>query len=114
MKNLILILILFFVPLSLFAQSTKMYAKVVAADELPNLSKLPRNFEIVFIEGSRAIIEVTITTSVGLNMLNNLEIAGRYHINHQDLTFPNLDKAIIVNNEKINESVKVKIYVPKT
>jgi hypothetical protein len=114
MKNLLLISALLFSSLSLFAQSSKTYVKVVPVGALSAVAAIPTNIQVKACKGSRVTIQYTVTANVSPRIIDALTKAGRYTFDMNTLTFPNTKKAIFINGVQLEEDIEVVILYPSS
>ncbi len=111
MRNLIIVSAILLSSFAAFAQTTFTTTKTLPSNVLRSTVALPSNVEVIRCKGSRAQVEITVTSNADYNILKALNKAGRYSINPQTLTLDNMEKFVFVNGQGVEESIAITIYL---
>ena len=118
MKNLILTLAFFLVSFTVFGQTTKIFIKSFPYNTNNVNVDIEGDKEIKYWDGNVIKIELTVTSSVPNETMNSLVKVGRYDLdckfenNLSTISLPKLKTIINIGGVKINETVKLIIWIP--
>jgi len=118
MKNLILTLTFFLVGFTVFGQTTKIFIKSFPYSTNNVTVDIEGDKEIRHWDGNVIKIELTVTASVPNETMNSLVKVGRYDLdckfenNLSTISLPKLKTIINIGGSKINETVKLIIWLP--
>jgi hypothetical protein len=118
MKNLILTLAFFLVSFTVFGQTTKIFIKSFPYTTNNVNVDIEGIKEIKYWDGNTIKIELTVTASVPNETMYSLVKIGRYDMeykfenNTSTISLPKLKTIINIGGVKINETVKLIIWIP--